>query len=530
MGRLRREAELQRKHLASLFMQAPMPIVILRGPDYVIELANEQACEVARRTREEIIGRPLSDVLPAGRIRSLRNLLDDVRNNGVTHVGKEVLVKIDRDDAGTPDDVYFNFVYAPMRDVDGATDGILVTAFDVTDEVLARKSMSDLREQAEAANRAKDEFLAMLGHELRTPLTSMVGWSNMLRMGLVEPAKQAEALQAIERAAKAQSQLIEDLLDISRISSGKLRLNVQPVDLIDVIQAAVAAVRPAADSSSIRLQVTLDQQVAPIAGDPDRLQQIVWNLISNAVKFTPEKGRIQIRLERVDSHVEITIADTGKGIAPEFLPHIFERFRQAESSFNRTHGGLGLGLSIVRSLVELHGGTITAQSPGENLGSTFVVRLPVMIVQDQKRSPLELLRFHPAAEADVAFECPPELDGLRVLIVEDDADGRRMLASILERCHCTTVAASSAAEACEVLETFRPNVLLSDIEMPVEDGYALIRRLRSNGISIPAAALTAHARTEDQVRALRAGFDMHVSKPIQPAELVTVIASLARRK
>jgi PAS domain S-box-containing protein len=507
-----------------------MPIVILRGPDYLIELANQAACEVWGRSHEEVIGKPLFDALPETRGHAMQTLLDDVLHNGTTHVGKELLVKLDRFHDKTFRDTYFNFVYTPMRTIDGAAAGVLVTAADVTDEVVARENMNDLREQAEAANHAKDDFLAMLGHELRTPLTAIMGWSRMLRLGLIEPEAQGEAVEAIERAAKTQTQLIEDLLDVSRIVSGKLRLEVQPVDLTDVIPAALSAVKPAANAHSIRLQVVLDPSAGPIAGDPDRLQQIVWNLLSNAVKFTPKNGHIQVRLQRVNSHAELTVSDSGKGIAPDFLPHVFERFLQAESATTRSHGGLGLGLSIVRSLVELHGGTVEARSEGENRGAAFIVRLPMMALQTESpRTLVAAPRRTPRPEVQISFECPAELTGSRVLVVDDDVETRRLLTSIILRCQASVTSAGSVREALQVLDEQEIDVLVSDIEMAGEDGYALIHQLRLRGCHTPAAALTAHARTEDQMRALRAGFDMHVAKPVDPGELVTVIASLLRR-
>ncbi|HKY06151.1 MAG TPA: ATP-binding protein, partial [Blastocatellia bacterium] len=383
-------------------------------------------------------------------------------------------------------------------------------------------------------NRLKDEFLATVSHELRTPLNAILGWAGMVRSGKLDSDTVARGLEAIERNAKSQTQIIGDLLDVSRIITGKLRLEVQPVELAPVIEAAVDTVRPAVDAKSIRLQLVLNPETGPVLGDPDRLQQIIWNLLSNAVRFTPREGRIQISLERVNSHVEITVSDTGKGIIPDFLPFVFDRFRQADSSFTRAHGGLGLGLSIVRHLVELHGGTVSAHSDGEGKGSTFVVQLPLMIAHDSGRLAGKSIEWDaPSVELSKAFDRSPSLEGLRVLVVDDDADARELLSVILGQCGALVTPVGSVAEALDEIEKVRPNILLSDIEMPDEDGYLLIRRLREreqkNGFRIPAAALTAHARVEDRMRALSAGFDTHVAKPVEPVELITVIASLARR-
>ncbi len=390
------------------------------------------------------------------------------------------------------------------------------------------------REQAEEANRLKDEFLATVSHELRTPLNAMLGWTRMLRTGKLDEETNTRALETIERNAKSQAQLIEDLLDVSRIISGKMRLDVQPVDLAPVIQAAIDSVRPAADAKSIRLSVALDPRAGPVSGDPTRLQQIVWNLLSNAIKFTPKKGRVQVLLERVNSHIEITVSDTGIGISPEFLPHVFDRFRQADSTLTRSQSGLGLGLAIVRHLVELHGGNIQAESEGVGRGATFTIKLPQMIVRDAKRllaSASE--RKHPTAWPDVPFECPPALVGLRVLVVDDEPDARQLLKTILEQCKVEVTSVASAGEALDAIKRLKPDVLVSDIEMPGEDGYSLIRKVRNESHAqngrIPAAALTAHAGIVDRMRALSAGFDIHIPKPVEPAELVAVIASLASR-
>ena len=388
------------------------------------------------------------------------------------------------------------------------------------------------RTEAERASRLKDDFLATLSHELRTPLNAILGWSQILRAKAVADADLAEGLDVIERNTRVQTQLIEDLLDMSRIVSGKIRLDVQQVDVGDVIKAAVASIRHSADAKDIRLQVVLDPLAGPVRGDPARLQQCFWNLLSNAVKFTPKQGRIQVTLERVNSHLEICVVDNGQGISPDFLPHLFERFRQADASTTRRHGGLGLGLSIVKHLVELHGGMVRAKSAGEGKGATFCIELPLMVVHSREQP---IARAHPrsAAHADLQMD-HPSLKGVTVLAVDDEADARQLIKRVLEDCGARVLVAASSEEALELLEQDRPNMIISDIGMPGEDGYAFIGKVRSlsdkEGGNIPAAALTAFARSEDRTRALRAGFQTHVSKPVEPAELAAVVASLTSRR
>jgi PAS domain S-box-containing protein len=399
-------------------------------------------------------------------------------------------------------------------------------------ELLAREQ--EAREEAEVANRLKDEFLATLSHELRTPLTAILGWSRMLSAGQLDADNSQRALETIERNAKTQAQLIEDILDVSRIITGKLRLDVRPVSLSSIIEAAVDTAVPAAEAKGIRLQRVIDSSPATVSGDPGRLQQVVWNLVSNAIKFTSKGGRVLVRLERVNSHVEIVVSDTGKGIRPELLPYVFDRFRQADSSSTRAHAGLGLGLAIVRHLVELHGGTVQAESGGEGQGATFTVNLPLMPMRvPQVPSRREEERTHPTASDGIGFDCPPELSGLHVLVVDDEEDARSLVSTVLEKCGARVTAVGSAAEALVEFERALPDVLLSDIGMPEEDGYSLITKVRSlpagRGGQTPAAALTAYARVEDRMRVLRAGFQTHVPKPVEPAELVTIVANLAGR-
>ncbi|HEY0003356.1 MAG TPA: PAS domain S-box protein [Pyrinomonadaceae bacterium] len=390
------------------------------------------------------------------------------------------------------------------------------------------------RQEAEAANRMKDEFLSTLSHELRTPLTAILGWTRMLSAGQVDEADNQRALETIERNAHAQSQLIEDILDVSRVISGKMRLEVRPLDLSTVIEAAVDTALPAAEAKGIRLQRVLDSGDSMVSGDPTRLQQVVWNLLSNAIKFTPKGGRVQIRLERINSHVEIIVTDNGQGISPDVLPHVFERFRQADSTTTRAHGGLGLGLAIVRHLVELHGGMVEAESAGPGQGATFTVKLPLIVMRSTElRERVKEERVHPTAGEVLPFQCPPELDGLHILVVDDEEDARTLITAILEKCAARVTAASSTEEGLALLKELRPDVLVSDLGMPEEDGYSLIRKVRAlpaeDGGRTAAVALTAYARVEDRLKVLRAGFQTHLPKPVEPIELVAVIANLAGR-
>ena len=388
---------------------------------------------------------------------------------------------------------------------------------------------SAARREAEEASRLRDEFLATVSHELRTPLTAILGWVQMLRSGSLPPEKHARALETVERNARAQAQLIEDLLDVSSILAGKLRLEVAVVDLRAVVEAALETVRPAAEAKGVRLQATLATG-STVMGDAHRLQQVVWNLLSNAVKFTPRAGRVQVLVECCESAVEISVADTGRGIPRDFQSHVFERFRQADGATTRAHGGLGLGLSIVRQLVEMHGGTVSVFSEGEGRGACFTVRLPLAVARRREVSPPPALAGLLAARG---IACPPTLAGLHVLVVDDEVDTREMLQALLEHCGAHVRLAPSVPEAVRLFTARRPDLLLSDIGMPDADGYALIDQIRKlppeAGGRVPAVALTAYARTEDRTRALLAGFNNHVSKPVEPLELLAVLASLSGR-
>lgn len=419
-------------------------------------------------------------------------------------------------------------------------------ASDLLQEVTERKQAQEQKEElllsekaaraaAEAANRMKDEFLATVSHELRTPLNSILGWAQLLRTGSFDEESSNRALHTIERNTRTLAQIIEDLLDVSRIITGKLLLDVKPIELRPVVEAALDSIRPATDAKNIRLQVLLDGSVGPISGDVNRLQQIVWNLLSNAIKFTPSGGHVDVRLERVEGSARITVTDDGEGISEEFLPYVFDRFRQADSTFARSHGGLGLGLAIVRHLVEMHGGTVGADSAGRGKGATFTVSFPLLNAKlhapsDIKQQMGEMDEYRPASEE------PQSLVGLSVLIVDDEREQRDVLVAMLEERGAQVMAASSAGEALAALRNVSngslPDVLISDIGMPGEDGFDLITQVRAlrpeRAGNIPAIALTAYARAEDRARVLAAGFQRHVAKPVESSALAAAVVNLAR--
>jgi len=383
------------------------------------------------------------------------------------------------------------------------------------------------RTEAEAATRARDAFLATVSHELRTPLSPILSWARMLQKGTLDADKARHALETIERSARSEAQLIEDLLDVSRIIAGKLRLDVRPVDLVPVIRAGIAVVQPAADAKNIRVQAVLDPEAGTVAGDPERLQQVTWNLLSNAVKFTPKGGCVQVVLKRLHAHVEVAVSDTGQGIRPQFLPRIFRRFEQADSSTTRAHGGLGLGLAIVRHIVELHGGSVHAESAGPGKGAVFTVKLPLLV----PRTAGEIEGGHPKVGEPTNGHDTPALNGLRVLVVDDEPDSNDVVSTLLSSCGAEVRIAGSAAQALEVLTQWRTDVLVTDIGMPGEDGYGLLTKVRDQqgeSARLPAIALTAYASRDDRIRLLSAGFQAHVAKPVDPEELVTVVANLGR--
>ncbi|MCA1993321.1 MAG: response regulator [Coleofasciculus sp. S288] len=461
---------------------------------------------------------------------------------------------------------------SPMFSAQGKLIGHVGTIEDITERKEAEEARAQVireqaaRQQAEATNRMKDEFLATLSHELRTPLNSILGWAQLLRTRDFAPDTMARALETIERNAKSQAQLIEDILDVSRLIRGKLRLNLCSVDLVPLMETVMDSVRPAADAKGLQLETIVNfpasrevkgeassnenltdkqHRAFTINGDPDRLQQIAWNLISNALKFTPTGGKVSLWLEYTDSYAQIRVSDTGIGISKEFLPHVFDRFRQADSTTTRTHGGLGLGLSIVRHLVELHGGTIQAESEGEGKGAIFTVKLPLhkraeqlcnTLESDQsflKTEELELTPEQRNGSVTSSINVSSILAGLQILVVDDEADVREVLTSAIEGSGAKVIAVSSVPEALNVLEQMQLDVLVSDIGLPLEDGCTLIRKVRDReaqqGRQLPAVALTGYAREEDCQQAIASGFQMHMSKPVDTTQLVMVVANLAGR-
>ncbi|HEY0404754.1 MAG TPA: PAS domain S-box protein [Pyrinomonadaceae bacterium] len=420
---------------------------------------------------------------------------------------------------------------AVYRDHQGQVIGIIGISHDITERKRAEEQRiafareQQARKDAEEANRIKDEFLTTLSHELRTPLTSILGWTQLLNTGQLDDEKRARALAVIERNARAQRQLIDDLLDISRIVTGKIRLDARPTNLALIIEAAVDSIRPVAASRKIQLQLALEARGLKVEGDHHRLQQVIWNLLTNALKFTPEEGRIGVRLERAGDEARITITDTGEGISAEFLPFVFERFRQANSSTTREYSGLGVGLALVQYLVKLHGGTAQVESPGEGQGTTFTINLPLIPEQQAEAN------ARPVNVEATPASCLEEIEGLRVLVVDDDVDSCEIIGLALRGCGVEVRLANSAAEALKVMEHWSPELLLSDIGMPEEDGYDLLRQVRllppERGGQIPAIALTAYATDADRERALAAGFQLHVVKPVELKELAEAVANLA---
>jgi len=511
------------RHLAAV-VESSDDAIITKDLNSTITSWNPAATRMFGYSEQEAIGKSIRMIIP----KELQSEEDVVL--GKIRAGDKVdhyeTVRQRKDGSR----VNISLTVSPIRDDSGTIVGASKIARDITERVRLAAENERLYEIAREANRMKDEFLAVLSHELRTPLNSIVGYARLLRGGVISEDKAARGLETLERNATWLSQIIEDVLDVSRIVSGKIRLDVQPVELPLIVDNAVSTVQPAAEAKNVRLQTVIDPNVGPVSGDPDRLQQVVWNLVSNAVKFTPKGGRIQVRLERVNSHIEIIVSDTGVGITPEFLPYVFDRFRQAESGTTRKTGGLGLGLAIVRHIVEMHGGTVLATSAGEGLGATFTVRLPMMIVHPH---PVEPPRVHPRTERLTPLTNLADLEGLRVVAVDDDHDALTLLRVVLETAGAEVFTISSPVDALSRIEEVMPHVVILDLGMPDMDGFELISRIRSSPNPavrlVPAAALTAFARSEDRTKALRNGFEMHLAKPIDPGELVASVATLARR-
>ena len=497
---------------------------------------------------EAMIGRNLLDAYPELIERGLDKYYDDALAGQVrllSHRFHRYLLPMPPEfDAPSVIEMQQSARIAPLVEQDQVI-GTISVIDDVTERIAREEQLMRLfdrehaaRKEAEAANRTKDEFLATVSHELRTPLNAITGWLRILRQNEIDAESLAQGLETIERNVRAQSQIVEDILDVSRIITGKLSLDVKPVDLVQTIEAALDSVRLAAQVKEIRLDVCVDQNVAMVSGDANRLQQIIWNLVSNALKFTPKGGTVTVYLMRSESQVEIIVKDSGKGIAPEFLPFVFDRFRQADSTSTRQHSGLGLGLAIVRHLVELHGGVVQASSPGEGQGATFTVKLPVISLFTPE--PLPSIDPEPPKAREENLDLPaasepvrPEnahLDGIRVLIVDDDEDAREMLQILLSHFGAEVRVTHSTQAALQALQQWPANVLVSDIGMPNEDGYALIHKVRTleteRGGQIPAIALTGYTRPEDQQRLLAAGYHVPLAKPVDVDQLVEVIARL----
>jgi PAS domain S-box-containing protein len=518
-------------HLAAIIASSDDAIVskTLEG---VILSWNPAAQRIFGYTPDEAIGQSIRLIIPPDRWSEEDEVLARIgRGERVDHFETIRRAKDGRL-------LNISLTVSPVKDRSGRVVGASKVARDITERKRAEEELERLlasekesRRQAEEASRLKDEFLAVVSHELRSPLNAITGWASLLLMRNLDDQTR-HAIETILRNAQTQTQLIADLLDVSRIVTGQLRLSVRSFKLVPVIEAAVEVVRPGADAKSIRIETILDPAAGPVAGDPDRMQQIFWNLLSNAVKFTPKGGRIQVRLQRINSHVEVAVSDTGRGVDAKLLPFIFERFRQGDSSTTREYGGLGLGLAIVRHLVELHGGVVNAYSEGPGKGSEFIIQLPTM-VSARAPEPAEE-RVHPSAGVSVSLAgSVPALVGLRVLVVDDERDAREIVAVILGEAGAEIATAASSREALERIEQWKPDILISDIGMPGESGYDLMRRVRAlpadRGGRTPAIALTAYARTQDRLKILSAGFQMHVPKPIEPIELATVVASLAKR-
>jgi signal transduction histidine kinase len=535
-----RETVDQRRNLYRHFMQAPFPIVIYKGPRQVIDLVNVACLRMWNKT-EDIAGKPVAEAVPELAAEPFFAWLDEVYRTGVPFEAREVPSQIPTSDGRGLEQAYFTSVYAPLFDPIGAVEGVLTCAFDVTDAVVAkRRTEHALAEAAatqrrafevsEQTNRAKDEFLSTMSHELRTPLNAMLGWASILRKDARDPGKLERGLAVIERNAQTQARLVNDLLDVSRIISGKLRLTTRRVELAAVIGAAADAVRPAADAKAVRFVLDLDAGLGAVVGDPDRLQQIVWNLLSNAIRFTPPEGRVTVTADRTDSNVVVCVSDTGVGIPREHLRHIFERFTQIDSSTTRSHGGLGLGLAIVRHLVEAHGGTVSASSEGPNRGATFNVTLPIRAVSPASESAPELETL---ADSDPASPTPSfraSLVHIRALIVDDDHDSLELIRLVLEGAGARVTSATTAANATEALDANGSfDIIISDIGMPDMDGYTFMQRVRSRRAAseIPAIALTAYARAEDAERAVRAGYQEHLAKPVDANKLLAAVQNWA---
>jgi PAS domain S-box-containing protein len=534
------EIENAAAHLAAIVAFSEDAIVS-KTLDGIVTSWNAAAQRLFGYSPHEMIGQPILRIIPEELHHEEAEILDKLRRG--ERIERYETVRMHKEGHR----LEVSLTVSPVRDSTGRIVGAAKIAHDISERRSSERALRErevelakllaeresilaseraARSEAERLSHVKDEFLATLSHELRTPLNAIQGWATLLRTRELRAGDLERGLETIERNVRTQAQIVNDLLDMSRIVSGKVHLEVQPLHLHEVVGNAIDTVRPAAAARKIRIQSILDSSIGPVRGDPNRLQQVFWNILSNAIKFTPNAGRIQVVLERVNSHVEIWVEDTGIGIKAELLPHVFDRFRQGDPTTTRRFGGLGLGLSIVRSLVELHGGSVRVKSPGENQGSTFIVALPLLHVRAEGQES----RPSPGATDPMDSIEVPNLDGVSVLIVDDEPDGRALVARILEGRGARPLCVSSATEALDVLGREKVDVLLSDIGMPDIDGLELIRRVRLLNDrrcgQLPAIAITAYARPEDRQRSLLAGFQMHLSKPIEARELVASIAGL----
>ena len=522
----RRRAEQARALLAGI-VDSSDDAIISKSLEGIITSWNQAAQRMFGWTADEAIGKSILMIIPAELKDEESMILSRLRQG--QRIDHFETVRVTKDGRR----LKISLTVSPVRNKYGEIIGASKIARDITTRVQAEEERATLlaseraaRERAEAASRAKDEFVAMISHEIRSPLNAILGWSQMLRQGSLDKTATANALESIERNARAQAQLVSDLLDISRVITGKLRINARPVDITTSMESALEAIRPAADAKQITIAVEREPYATVVTGDADRLQQVFWNLLSNAVKFTPRKGRVDVKISRLDSQLGITVTDTGAGIKPDFLPFIFDRFTQADTTTARRHAGLGLGLAIVRHIVELHGGIISAESAGVGKGASFHISLPVRVLHREESA-------GPAPQmADKTLADEITLDEVCVLVVDDEAETRDLLKIMLTSHGAKVITSASAGEAMARLDHSKIDVLVSDIGMPVLDGYAFIKQVRaldSVHRDVPAIALTAYARAGDRMRALAAGFQMHVPKPVEASELVMVIASLVKR-
>ncbi|MGV3533329.1 MAG: PAS domain-containing hybrid sensor histidine kinase/response regulator [Chthoniobacteraceae bacterium] len=511
------------EHFLSAIIDSSDDAIVTKDLNGIVTSWNKGAERIFGYTAQEMIGQPILRLIPDDRKEEEPAILKRLRSGErVDHFETKRLHK----DGHLLD---ISLTISPVKNRAGEIVGASKVARDITPHKQALQVLAAANEETARQSRLKDEFLATLSHELRTPLQSISGWVQILQAGDLAEGELAQGLDVISRNAKAQQRIIEDLLDMSRILSGKVRLDVQRIELGTVLEAALEAVRPAAQAKGIKLRAMIDPVGTLVAGDPQRMQQVFWNLLTNAIKFTPKGGTVDVFLQRVNSHLEASITDTGCGIESDFLPYVFERFRQGDASTARKHGGLGLGLAIVKHLVELHGGTVFAKSSGPGKGATFSIMVPLAAVSEHSSQ----FSSRPGQKMDGQKRPLPALEGIAVLVVDDDNDSRLMVAKTLERAGASVSMAPGVDAALDALEKSLPDVLVSDIGMPGKDGFTLLEELRTRpaekGGKIPAAALTAYTRVEDRVQAMCAGFQILLPKPVDAAELVATVAVLAKQ-